>query len=53
MLTEAGWACTRAAEAAAAEAVGAWADVLGEDGVRALLDGLLRVAPNGPLRPAW
>ncbi|MFI8488704.1 MarR family winged helix-turn-helix transcriptional regulator [Streptomyces rubrogriseus] len=53
VLTEAGWACTRAAEAAAAEAVGAWADVLGEDGVRALLDGLLRVAPNGPLRPTW
>ncbi|WP_217170848.1 MarR family winged helix-turn-helix transcriptional regulator [Streptomyces sp. AC512_CC834] len=53
VLTEAGWACTRAAEEAAAEAVGAWVDVLGEDGVRALRDGLLRVAPGGPLRPTW
>ncbi len=53
VLTEAGWACTRAAEEAAAEAVGAWAGVLGEDGVRALRDGLLRVAPGGPIRPAW
>ncbi|NEB20552.1 MarR family transcriptional regulator, partial [Streptomyces coelicoflavus] len=41
------------AEEAAAEAVGAWAGVLGEDGVRALRDGLLRVAPGGPIRPAW
>ncbi|QUW90437.1 hypothetical protein KE639_01625 [Streptomyces sp. V17-9] len=53
VLTESGWACTRAAEEAAAEVVGAWADVLGEDGVRALRDGLLRVAPGGPVRPAW
>ncbi len=53
VLTEPGWACTRAAEEAAAEVVGAWADVLGEDGVRALRDGLLRVAPGGPIRPAW
>jgi DNA-binding MarR family transcriptional regulator len=53
VLTGAGWACTRAAEEAAAEAVGAWGDVLGEDGVRALRDGLLRVAPGGPVRPTW
>lgn len=53
VLTESGWACTRAAEEAAAEVVGAWADVLGEDGVRALREGLLRVAPGGPIRPAW
>ncbi|MEU3681236.1 MarR family winged helix-turn-helix transcriptional regulator [Streptomyces sp. NPDC030592] len=53
VLTESGWACTRAAEEAAAEVVGAWADVLGEGGVRALRDGLLRVAPGGPIRPAW
>ncbi|MFC8857491.1 MarR family winged helix-turn-helix transcriptional regulator, partial [Streptomyces sp. NPDC057144] len=53
VLTESGWACTRAAEEAAAEVVGAWADVLGEDGVRALRNGLLRVAPGGPIRPAW
>ncbi|MFG3249036.1 MarR family winged helix-turn-helix transcriptional regulator [Streptomyces sp. NPDC048187] len=53
VLTEAGWACTRAAEEAAAEAVGAWVDVLGEDGVRAVCDSLSRVAPGGPIRPAW
>jgi DNA-binding MarR family transcriptional regulator len=53
VLTESGWACTRAAEEAAAEVVGAWADVLGEDGVRVLRDGLPRVAPGGPIRPAW
>ncbi|GAA4993264.1 MarR family winged helix-turn-helix transcriptional regulator [Streptomyces hyderabadensis] len=53
VLTEAGRACTQAAEEAAAEAVGSWADVLGEDGVRVLADGLLRVAPGGPIRPAW
>ncbi len=53
VLTESGWACTRAAEEAAAEVVGAWVDVLGEGGVRALRDGLLRVAPGGPIRPAW
>ncbi|OMI90517.1 MarR family transcriptional regulator [Streptomyces sp. M1013] len=53
VMTEAGWACTRAAEAAAAEAVGAWAEVLGEDAVRALADSLLRVAPGGPIRPTW
>lgn len=53
VLTETGWACTRAAEEAAAEAVGAWVEVLGEDEVRVLRDRLLRVAPGGPVRPAW
>ncbi|MGX1371119.1 DNA-binding MarR family transcriptional regulator [Streptomyces canus] len=53
VLTERGWACTRAAEEAAAEAVGAWIDVLGEGEVRALHERLGRIAPYGPLRPAW
>ncbi|MDG9725631.1 MarR family winged helix-turn-helix transcriptional regulator [Streptomyces sp. DH41] len=53
VLTESGWACTRAAEEAAAEAVRAWVDVLGESEVRALRDRLLRVAPGGRIRPAW
>ncbi|MFH9735181.1 MarR family winged helix-turn-helix transcriptional regulator [Streptomyces sp. NPDC017260] len=53
VLTESGRACTRAAEEAAAEAVRAWADVLGEGGVRALRDLLPRVAPDGPIRPTW
>ncbi|MFF7646882.1 MarR family transcriptional regulator [Streptomyces canus] len=53
VLTELGWACTRAAEEAAAEAVRAWTDVLGEGEVRALRERLGRIAPYGPIRPAW
>jgi DNA-binding MarR family transcriptional regulator len=53
VLTERGLACTRAAEEAAAEAVRAWVDVLGEGELRALLDRLLRIAPHGPVRPTW
>ncbi|MFF1297761.1 MULTISPECIES: MarR family winged helix-turn-helix transcriptional regulator [unclassified Streptomyces] len=53
VLTERGWACTRAAEAAAAEAVGAWVELIGEGEVRALRDQLARIAPYGPIRPAW
>ncbi|MFD5401260.1 MarR family winged helix-turn-helix transcriptional regulator [Streptomyces griseorubiginosus] len=53
VLTERGWACTRAAEEAAAEAVRAWVDVLGEGEVRALRGRLGRIAPNGPIKPAW
>jgi DNA-binding MarR family transcriptional regulator len=53
VLTERGWACTRAAEEAAAEAVRSWTDVLGESDVRALGDRLGRIAPYGPIRPAW
>ncbi|KUO16346.1 MarR family winged helix-turn-helix transcriptional regulator [Streptomyces dysideae] len=53
VLTERGWACTRAAEEAAAEAVQGWVDVLGEREVRALCDRLVRIAPYGRIRPAW
>ncbi|MEU9284763.1 MarR family transcriptional regulator [Streptomyces sp. NPDC048275] len=53
VLTERGWACTRAAEAAAADAVRTWGELLGEGEVRALRDQLVRIAPNGPIRPAW
>ncbi|MER6224688.1 MarR family winged helix-turn-helix transcriptional regulator [Streptomyces sp. 900105755] len=53
VLTERGWACTRAAEEAAAEVVRGWGDVLGEGGVRVLWDCLARIAPYGPLRPSW
>ncbi|MEU6260058.1 MarR family winged helix-turn-helix transcriptional regulator [Streptomyces sp. NPDC047043] len=53
VLTERGWACTRAAEEAAAEVVQGWVDVLGEHQVRSLHGQLWRVAPNGPIRPAW
>ena len=53
VLTERGWECTRAAEEAAADAVGAWVEVLGEGEVRVLCDRLARIAPYGPLRPTW
>ncbi|MET9439513.1 MarR family winged helix-turn-helix transcriptional regulator [Streptomyces sp. NPDC006610] len=53
VLTERGLACTRAAEEAAAEAVGAWAGVLGEGELRALGERLARMAPGGPVRPVW
>ena len=54
VLTELGWACTRAAEEAAAEVVREWSGVLGgEAEVRALREQLTRIAPRGPIRPAW
>ncbi|MCF3129989.1 MarR family winged helix-turn-helix transcriptional regulator [Streptomyces olivochromogenes] len=53
VLTERGWACTRAAEEAAAAAVGEWVALLGEGEVRALRGSLARIAPYGPIRPAW
>ena len=53
VLTEQGWACTRAAEEAAAEVVREWSAVLGEGEVRALRGQLGRIAPYGPIRPAW
>jgi len=53
VLTSKGWACTRAAEAAIADTLGEWAAVLGPQRLLALRDDLLRVAPNGPLRPTW
>ena len=53
VLTERGWACTRAAEEAAAEAVRQWVALLGERKVRALQRELLRIAPYGPVKPVW
>ncbi len=53
VLTARGWACTRAAEEAAAEAVREWGAVLGEGEVRVLQEQLSRIAPRGPVRPAW
>jgi DNA-binding MarR family transcriptional regulator len=52
-LTDKGWACTRAAEAAIADTVRPWAAALGERRFQALRDDLLRIAPHGPLRPTW
>ncbi|MFF5407412.1 MarR family winged helix-turn-helix transcriptional regulator [Streptomyces misionensis] len=53
VLTGRGRECTRAAEAAAADAVGAWGGLLGEGEMRALREGLARIAPRGPVRPVW
>jgi len=53
VLTERGRECTRAAEEAAAEAVGAWGELLGEGEMRALRGSLTRIAPYGPVRPVW
>lgn len=53
VLTERGWACTRAAEEAAADAVRPWAELLGEREIRALQRQLLRIAPYGPIKPVW
>ena len=52
-LTEKGRACTRAADAAIADTIGAWAGMLGERRLLALRDELIRIAPHGPLRPTW
>lgn len=52
-LTDKGWRCTRAAEAAALEALGPWAELVGEERLLALRDELLRLAPGGPVRPTW
>ncbi len=53
VLTSKGWACTRAAEAAIADTLRQWEEALGPQRLLALRDDLLRVAPSGPLRPAW
>ncbi|MGR6969495.1 MarR family winged helix-turn-helix transcriptional regulator [Streptomyces cynarae] len=53
VLTERGWACTRAAEEAAADAVRPWAELLGEREIRSLRRQLLRIAPYGPIKPVW
>jgi Transcriptional regulators len=53
MLTERGWACTRAADEAAADTIRPWAAVLGEQRLRALRDDLALIASPGHLRPTW
>jgi len=53
VLTDKGWACTRAAEAAIADTVAKWAALIGDDRLRTLAGDLARIAPDGPLRPLW
>ncbi|WP_042387540.1 MarR family winged helix-turn-helix transcriptional regulator [Streptacidiphilus melanogenes] len=52
-LTERGWACTRAADAAAVEAVAPYRRLLGEERFAALVRDLSALGPRGPVRPAW
>ncbi|MDX2544406.1 MarR family winged helix-turn-helix transcriptional regulator [Streptomyces sp. WI04-05B] len=52
-LTETGWAATRAADQAARAAVAPMRDALGETRFGELVAGLTRIAPPGPVRPAW
>jgi DNA-binding MarR family transcriptional regulator len=53
VLTAQGWACTRAADEAAAEVLQPWAAQLGPDRLQALRDDLARIAAPGRLRPTW
>ena len=52
-LTELGWACTRAAEDAAADTAGAWEQQLGADTMARVRAALQAVVVPGRLRPAW
>ena len=52
-LTDRGAACTRAAEAAASEAVERWRPLLGERRFRELQLALRAIVRPGPLRPSW
>ncbi|MFE7801412.1 MarR family winged helix-turn-helix transcriptional regulator [Nocardia sp. NPDC057440] len=51
-LTERGWACTRAADAAAANFAAQWAAVLGDSKITELRNALARVVTPGRVRPA-
>ncbi|MFI6867702.1 MarR family winged helix-turn-helix transcriptional regulator [Nocardia sp. NPDC050406] len=51
-LTERGWACTRAADAAMVEFTRRWEAVLGADGVVGVRDALAEVVTPGRVRPA-
>jgi len=53
VLSERGWACTRAADEAIVDAIRPWVAVLGERRLRAMRDDLARVVPVGRLRPTW
>jgi DNA-binding MarR family transcriptional regulator len=52
-LTDTGRAATRAADQAARAAVAPWREALGEARFSELVADLTRLAPQGPIRPAW
>jgi DNA-binding MarR family transcriptional regulator len=53
VLTERGWACTRAADAASVEAVAPYREALGPERFAGLVRDLAALRPKGPIRPAW
>ena len=56
VLTDKGWACTRAADEAAEESLRPWADAIGPDRLAALRADLARLAgrsPRAAVRPIW
>ncbi len=52
-LTDRGWACTRAADAALAEFAARWSHTLGPNALAQLRNGLARVVTPGRVRPSW
>lgn len=53
VLTGRGWACTRAADAAAEETLRPWADAIGPERLAALRADLTRLVVPGRIRPVW
>ncbi|MGX6605528.1 MarR family winged helix-turn-helix transcriptional regulator [Micromonosporaceae bacterium Da 78-11] len=53
VLTAQGWACTRAADAAAEETLRPWADAIGPERLAALRADLTRLTRPGRIRPTW
>ncbi|KAF0846060.1 MarR family winged helix-turn-helix transcriptional regulator [Nocardia caishijiensis] len=52
-LTERGWACTRAADAALGELTRRWSETLGATDLTQVRDALARVVTPGRVRPSW
>ncbi|MFD3596180.1 MarR family winged helix-turn-helix transcriptional regulator [Nocardia sp. NPDC058640] len=52
-LTDRGWACTRAADAALADFTRHWSDALGPTALAQVRKGLARVVTPGRVRPSW
>ncbi|MGS2809089.1 MarR family winged helix-turn-helix transcriptional regulator [Nocardia sp. MW-W600-9] len=52
-LTDRGWACTRAADAAAAEFAARWADTLGPATFAQTRNAIARMVTPGRVRPSW
>ncbi|GIF13066.1 DNA-binding MarR family transcriptional regulator [Actinoplanes teichomyceticus] len=52
-LTDKGWACTRAADEAAEEALRPWADAIGPERLATVRAALSRLTVPGRIRPTW